>query len=176
MRVRVAGCLCVVGVGEGVRRRQKHTGARHPHRFTLPSPNSHTRAHGTHTPGAFSEASSVQLRNTLRACEDEATRRAAYEEGLRAIGPFVARAFLGIVRERNALARKMGFEDYYDYKVRARARACACECGGGVCVVRCACWALVLLETSAATCPPAGALTHMRTHHTHTTHTHRGRR
>jgi hypothetical protein len=66
--------------------------------------------------GAFTEASSVQLRNTMRVSEDEPTRKAAYE-GLRSVGPFVSEAFLGIVRDRNKLAKLMGFQDFYDMKV-----------------------------------------------------------
>lgn len=67
--------------------------------------------------GSFVEASSVQLRNTMRVSEDEATRKAAYE-GLRGVGPFVAEAFLGIVKDRNRLAKLLKYQDYYDMKVR----------------------------------------------------------
>jgi hypothetical protein len=67
--------------------------------------------------GTFTEGSSVQLRNTMRVSEDEATRKAAYE-GLRSVGPFVSESFLGIVRDRNKLAKLMGFQDFYDMKVR----------------------------------------------------------
>ncbi|PNH00062.1 hypothetical protein TSOC_014130, partial [Tetrabaena socialis] len=63
----------------------------------------------------FVKASSVQLRNSLRVSDDEATRKACYE-GMRSIGPFVASQFLEIVKERNKLARLLGFEDFYDYK------------------------------------------------------------
>ncbi|PNH06082.1 hypothetical protein TSOC_007613 [Tetrabaena socialis] len=65
----------------------------------------------------FVKASSVQLRNSLRVSDDEATRKACYE-GMRSIGPFVASQFLEIVKERNKLARLLGFEDFYDYKLR----------------------------------------------------------
>lgn len=68
--------------------------------------------------GAFTTASSVQLRNLMRVAEGEATRRSAYE-GLRSIGPFVSEKFLGIIKDRNKLARLLGFEDFYDYKVTA---------------------------------------------------------
>eukprot|EP00197_Chlamydomonas_leiostraca_P012787 CAMPEP_0202859018 /NCGR_PEP_ID=MMETSP1391-20130828/1317_1 /ASSEMBLY_ACC=CAM_ASM_000867 /TAXON_ID=1034604 /ORGANISM="Chlamydomonas leiostraca, Strain SAG 11-49" /LENGTH=626 /DNA_ID=CAMNT_0049538015 /DNA_START=77 /DNA_END=1957 /DNA_ORIENTATION=- len=66
--------------------------------------------------GAFKKASSVQLRDLMRVSDDEATRRACYE-GMRGIGPFVAERFLEIVKLRNRMARLMGYEDFYDYKV-----------------------------------------------------------
>lgn len=67
--------------------------------------------------GEFKKASSVGLRNQLRVADDEATRKACYE-GMRAIGPFLAENnFLEIVKMRNVLARSMGYEDFYDYKV-----------------------------------------------------------
>lgn len=52
----------------------------------------------------------------MRVSEDEETRKAAYE-GLRSVGPFVSEAFLGIVKDRNKLAKLMGFQDFYDMKV-----------------------------------------------------------
>ncbi len=39
---------------------------------------------------------------------------------MRSIGPFVAERFLVIVKLRNRLARALGYEDFYDYKVRGR--------------------------------------------------------
>jgi Zn-dependent oligopeptidase len=49
--------------------------------------------------------------------DDEMVRKAAYE-GLRAIGPFVCEnGFVEIINLRNKLAKALGFEDYYDYKV-----------------------------------------------------------
>lgn len=67
--------------------------------------------------GAFVPMSSVGLRNLLRASEVEATRKAAFE-GLRSIGPFVLDGgFPQLVRTRNALARSLGYSDFYDYKV-----------------------------------------------------------
>lgn len=67
--------------------------------------------------GDFVEASSVELALKLRADKDEAMRRAAFE-GLRSIEPFVLEAgFLDIVRQRNRLARSLGYVDYYDWKV-----------------------------------------------------------
>ena len=91
--------------------------------------------------GEFKKSSSVQLRNTMRVADDEATRRACYES-MRSVGPYVAEKFLQIVKERNRLARMMGYEDFYDYKVlpgRVVARVggggegpgCVCVCGGG---------------------------------------------
>ncbi|KAG2444565.1 hypothetical protein HXX76_001310 [Chlamydomonas incerta] len=68
--------------------------------------------------GEFKKASSVQLRNTMRVSDDEATRKACYE-GVRGIGPFVSEQFVEIVKQRNKLARLLGFEDFYDYKVTA---------------------------------------------------------
>jgi hypothetical protein len=53
----------------------------------------------------------------MRVSEEEATRKAAYE-GLRGVGPFVAESFLGIVRDRNKLAKLAGYQDFYDMKVR----------------------------------------------------------
>ncbi len=67
--------------------------------------------------GTFTSASSVGLRTTIRTNSVEAVRRSAYE-GLRSIGDFVcANGFLEIVKLRNALAKKLGFQDYYDYTV-----------------------------------------------------------
>lgn len=67
--------------------------------------------------GAFVEGSSVALRAVMKTSPDEATRKAAWE-GLRSIGPFVLGAGLvEMVKLRNAMARKLGYEDYYDYKV-----------------------------------------------------------
>jgi hypothetical protein len=61
--------------------------------------------------------SSVGLRNVMSTNADESTRKAAYE-GLRTIGPFVCEnGFVEIIKLRNKLAKALGFEDYYDYKV-----------------------------------------------------------
>ena len=38
-------------------------------------------------------------------------------QGVRGIGPFVSEQFVEIVKQRNKLARLLGFEDFYDYKV-----------------------------------------------------------
>ncbi|KAJ9524541.1 hypothetical protein QJQ45_024105 [Haematococcus lacustris] len=66
--------------------------------------------------GAFVKASSVVLRDKMRVSDAEATRKACWE-GLRGIGPFVAERFLDIVKARNQLARLLGYQDFYDYKV-----------------------------------------------------------
>jgi hypothetical protein len=83
---------------------------------------------GMHDPkqnGTFVAMSSVQLRNTMRVAEDEATRKACYE-GMREVGPFVAADLAEIVKLRNKLARAAGYEDYYDYKVQAAEQVCFC--------------------------------------------------
>ena len=66
--------------------------------------------------GEFKAGSSVLLRTTMTTAEDEATRKAAYQ-GLRSIGPAVAEQFVKVVKMRNRLAKEIGYEDYYDYKV-----------------------------------------------------------
>jgi hypothetical protein len=38
-------------------------------------------------------------------------------QGIRTIGPFVAERFLDIIKLRNRLAKSLGYEDFYDYKV-----------------------------------------------------------
>ena len=66
----------------------------------------------------FHAMSSVGLRNVIRTHTNEAVRQAAYQQGLAAIGPFVLEhGFVEIVKKRNQLAKQLGFEDYYDYKV-----------------------------------------------------------
>jgi Zn-dependent oligopeptidase len=67
--------------------------------------------------GSFTSMSSVGLRNMMTMDEDEVKRKAAYE-GLCTIGPFVCEnGFVEIIKLRNKLAKSLGFEDYYDYKV-----------------------------------------------------------
>ena len=67
--------------------------------------------------GKFQEKSSVQLRSIVKTNTDEAVRKAAWE-GLRSLGPFVLENGLcEMVKLRNEMARKLGYEDYYDYKV-----------------------------------------------------------
>lgn len=39
-------------------------------------------------------------------------------QGMRTVGPHVASKFCEIVKLRNRLARNLGYEDFYDYKVR----------------------------------------------------------
>lgn len=67
--------------------------------------------------GDFQPASSVQLSLMMRTDPDEAKRKAAFE-GLRSIETFVLEAgFLDIVAKRNELARLLGYEDYYAWRV-----------------------------------------------------------
>lgn len=68
--------------------------------------------------GQLHKASSVQLRNTMRTDADESVRKACWEGGMRAIGPHVAEKLCEIVKLRNKLARSLGYEDFYDYKVK----------------------------------------------------------
>jgi hypothetical protein len=72
---------------------------------------------GAHLKDGFVEMSSVGLRNKMRTSPDEAERKACYE-GLRSIGPFVcSNGFVEVVKARNAMAKALGYVDYYDYKV-----------------------------------------------------------
>jgi Angiotensin-converting enzyme len=67
--------------------------------------------------GNLVEASSVGLRNKISTEADESIRKAAYE-GLRLIGPFVLdNGFVDIIKKRNQVAKKLGYVDFYDYKV-----------------------------------------------------------
>lgn len=67
--------------------------------------------------GQFIAANSLQLNLLVQTSPNEAKRRAAWE-GLRSIEPFVlSHGFIEVVKERNRLARMLGYEDYYDYKV-----------------------------------------------------------
>lgn len=67
--------------------------------------------------GKFVELSSVGLRTKMRTDPSEEVRHACWD-GLRTIGDFVvANGFVELVRARNAMARKLGYVDYYDYKV-----------------------------------------------------------
>ena len=68
------------------------------------------------TTGKFVEKSSVGLRTTMKTAEDEAVRKAAWQ-GLRSIGQFILdHAFLDVVRGRNEVAKRLGYEDFFDYK------------------------------------------------------------
>ena len=63
-------------------------------------------------------ASSVRLSLMLASEPDEALRKAAFE-GLASIERFVLEhGFLEIVKKRNRLARLLGYEDYYDFRVQ----------------------------------------------------------
>ncbi|KAH8073139.1 peptidase [Aureococcus anophagefferens] len=67
--------------------------------------------------GAFEELSSVALRSRMRVDGDETARKACYD-GLRSIGSFVVEhGFVELVKKRNAMAKALGYVDYYDYKV-----------------------------------------------------------
>lgn len=67
--------------------------------------------------GEFVAASSVGLSLIISTSPDEKLRRSAWE-GMCAIEPYVlAHGFIDIVRQRNRLARALGYVDYYDYKV-----------------------------------------------------------
>ena len=69
------------------------------------------------TKGTFVEKSSVGLRTTMKTAENEADRKAAWE-GLRSIGPFVLEnGFVELLKNRNKMAKKLGYVDFYDYKV-----------------------------------------------------------
>ena len=70
-----------------------------------------------HTGALVEELSSVGLRNKMRVSEDEAVRQSCFE-GLAAIPSFVVNnGFIELVAARNAMAKALGYEDYYDYKV-----------------------------------------------------------
>jgi hypothetical protein len=60
--------------------------------------------------------SAPQLRTILRTSADENTRERAWNE-LRRVGPCIADGLCALVKRRNAMARALGFEDFYDYKV-----------------------------------------------------------
>mmetsp|Transcript_36260 Transcript_36260/g.91287 ORF Transcript_36260/g.91287 Transcript_36260/m.91287 type:complete len:637 (-) Transcript_36260:178-2088(-) len=73
---------------------------------------------GAELPGeGFKELSSVQLRNRMLTSVEEPVRKACFE-GLASIGPFVCeQGFPELVKQRNNMARKLGYVDFYDYKV-----------------------------------------------------------
>jgi hypothetical protein len=67
--------------------------------------------------GGFEELSSVGLRSKLRVDPDEKVRKACFD-GLTKIGDFVtANGFPELVKTRNRMAKSLGYQDYYDYKV-----------------------------------------------------------
>ena len=72
----------------------------------------------TRPDGTFAEASSVALGNNLRTSPDAALREASFF-GLRSIEAFaLENEYAEIVRLRNRFARRLGYEDFYDYKVQ----------------------------------------------------------
>lgn len=69
------------------------------------------------TTGEHIPASSVGLSLIIQTSSDEAVRKSAWE-GLRSIEPFVLEhGLIDIIRHRNRLARALGYQDYYEYKV-----------------------------------------------------------
>eukprot|EP00429_Kryptoperidinium_foliaceum_P073990 CAMPEP_0176223456 /NCGR_PEP_ID=MMETSP0121_2-20121125/20752_1 /TAXON_ID=160619 /ORGANISM="Kryptoperidinium foliaceum, Strain CCMP 1326" /LENGTH=638 /DNA_ID=CAMNT_0017562687 /DNA_START=71 /DNA_END=1987 /DNA_ORIENTATION=- len=68
--------------------------------------------------GEFKQmTSTVALRTMLRTDADERKRKAAWQ-GLRTVGPFICdNGWLQIVQMRNRMAKKLGYADFYDYKV-----------------------------------------------------------
>jgi len=70
------------------------------------------------TTGAHVRASSNRLALIARTSDDVKLRKAAWE-GLRSIEGYVLdNGFLDIVKLRNRLARSLGYEDYYDWRVQ----------------------------------------------------------
>ncbi len=68
--------------------------------------------------GEFVNATSVGLSLKLATAPDAALREACFK-GMESIESHVLdEGFLEIVKERNRLSRSLGYEDYYDYKVR----------------------------------------------------------
>ncbi len=66
--------------------------------------------------GEFIEASSTKLYLMITSEKDESVRRAVYES-LCSIETFLLKnGFINIIKERNRLARMLGYEDYYDYR------------------------------------------------------------
>lgn len=67
--------------------------------------------------GDFHTASSVELALKISTAEDETLREACFR-GLESIESHVLKnGFIEVVKARNDLARRQGYEDYYDYKV-----------------------------------------------------------
>jgi len=67
--------------------------------------------------GDWRRASSTELMLKVGSADREDLREACFR-GLESIEDYaLARGFLDIVKERNRLARMLGYEDYYDYKV-----------------------------------------------------------
>lgn len=67
--------------------------------------------------GQFTPMNSAQLNLMVQTSPNQAERRAAWES-LRSIEQFVlGNGFIEVVKQRNRLARMLGYEDYYDYKV-----------------------------------------------------------
>ena len=72
---------------------------------------------GYEGPGGFVPASSVKLGVMVKSDQDRGLREAAWR-GLRSIEDHVlANGFLEVVKQRNAMARLHGFDNYYAWKV-----------------------------------------------------------
>eukprot|EP00658_Telonema_sp_P-2_P036807 TRINITY_DN26551_c0_g1_i2.p1 TRINITY_DN26551_c0_g1~~TRINITY_DN26551_c0_g1_i2.p1 ORF type:complete len:559 (+),score=168.05 TRINITY_DN26551_c0_g1_i2:223-1899(+) len=85
----------------------------------LEEKRAHLKLGYTDVDGKWQEGSSVALRNCMRTSEDQAVRKSCYD-GLTGIGEFVVgNGFVEMVRERNQMAKLLGFVDFYDYKVTA---------------------------------------------------------
>mmetsp|Transcript_7012 Transcript_7012/g.12949 ORF Transcript_7012/g.12949 Transcript_7012/m.12949 type:complete len:694 (-) Transcript_7012:303-2384(-) len=83
----------------------------------LPSTAAETVSASETTETEFVELSSVGLRSRMRVDSDERVRKACFQ-GLRKIGDFVlTNGFVELVKTRNAMAKELGYQDYYDYKV-----------------------------------------------------------
>lgn len=68
-------------------------------------------------------------------------------QGMRSIGPYVSAEFAEIVKVRNKLAKLLGFQDFYDYKVTSPAVTVR------VVLSCCQCLLVMLLKTAPVTCP-----------------------
>ena len=76
----------------------------------------HTRDKGSGDK-VFHETSSVGLRNAMKTHPDELVRKSCFD-ALRSIGPFcLEHGFVEIIKLRTKMAKSLGFQDYYDYKV-----------------------------------------------------------
>jgi len=85
---------------------------------TIPNKQLDAHAHAdANAKDVFVEMSSVGLRNTIRVDPDEAVRKACFQ-GLGMVGDYALdNGFLQLISARNKMARELGYEDYYDYKV-----------------------------------------------------------
>lgn len=64
--------------------------------------------------GNFTALSSVGLRNKMRTDPSEDVRKACYTS-LDSIGDFICdNGFIEVVKKRNEMAKKLGYEDFYE--------------------------------------------------------------